>query len=384
MLRREEQEEYEVKMLAGYAMKSRYTKGRKYKEEEHLYRTAFQRDRDRIIHSSAFRRLEYKTQVFLTHEGDYYRTRLTHTMEVAQISRTIARALRLNEDLSECIALAHDLGHPPFGHAGEEALKELMKDAGGFEHNLQSLRIVEYLENRYPDFPGLNLTFELRESLRKHPTSNQSPIEKEYEPELSMLLEAKIVDFADSIAYISHDIDDGLKSKILLEKDLLKNSLWSKADKFLAGKYDCLDENISRYQKVVYIINSQVTDLIKQTEKNIQELGIRSVEDVRNCKKAIVRFSNEMRKERDEIFDFLMNHLYKHYRQIRMAEKSKRFVVELFNAYLGNIQQLPVDIQKEIENTGDKKKAICDYIAGMTDRFAQEEYKKLFYPFERT
>ncbi|MBI4379026.1 MAG: deoxyguanosinetriphosphate triphosphohydrolase [Nitrospinae bacterium] len=376
-----ETSEYESERLAPYAMKSKGTRGRRYSEQEHPYRTAFQRDRDRIIHSSAFRRLEYKTQVFVYHEGDYYRTRLTHTIEVAQISRSASRVLGLNEDLSEAIALAHDLGHPPFGHSGEKVLNELMKDHGGFEHNKQSLRIVDHIENRYPDFRGLNLTYEVREGMAKHVTEYDKPTYEEFQG-TSPTLEAQIVDFSDAIAYNSHDLDDGITSEMIDMESLKEVRIWEENYKRINQGLNNFNSNILKYQTIRGIINQQVTDLVEQTRKNIDEYGIRSVDDVRNFGEKIASFSSEMRLMDRELKDFLKKNMYDHYRVIRMEDKAGRFIRELFMAYLKREGLLPPNVQKDLKIV-EKERLICDYIAGMTDRYALQEYKKLFDPYER-
>ncbi len=336
------------------------------------------RDRDRIIHSRAFRRLEYKTQVFVYHEGDHFRTRLTHTLEVAQISRTIARALRLNEDLAEAIALSHDLGHPPFGHSGERALAILMEFCGGFEHNVHTLRIVDHIERRYPAFRGLNLTFEVREAISKHAKKKDDPLLAEFSSFPSPSLEAQVVDVADSISYNAHDIDDGFSSGVIAIKNIGEIPLWN--ENFNAGETDDLKMNI--YSAVRKIINSQVSDLINETEKNTESLGIKSVDDVRPLKKPIVRFSEEMRKKHAELKKFLREEMYQSYRVIRMEEKAFKVVSDLFTAYKNRPEILPPTVQEKIEDIG-RERMICDYIAGMTDRFALEEHKKLFDPMAR-
>lgn len=373
--------EYESKRLAAYAMHSRDTAGRKHPEPEHPYRTAFQRDRDRIIHSSAFRRLEYKTQVFVYHEGDYYRTRLTHTIEVAQISRSVARALCLNEDLSEAIALAHDLGHSPFGHSGEKVLNELMKDHGGFEHNRQSLRIVDHIENRYPGFRGLNLTYEVREGIAKHVTDYDDPGVEEF-GKSSPTLEAQIVDYSDAIAYNSHDLDDGITSEMIDMESLKEVRIWDENYRRIKEEFGNLSPNMLKYQLVRAIINQQVTDLVEQTSKNIVEHNIGSAADVKNFGKKIASFSEEMKSKDKELKNFLKKNMYAHYRVIRMENKAGRFIKELFKAYTNRVELLPPNVQKDLK-IEKKERLICDYIAGMTDRFAIEEYKKLFDPYEK-
>ena len=390
MLLRTKLENQENKLLASYAMKSSDSLGRKYHEKEHPYRTAFQRDRDRIIHSTAFRRMEYKTQVFVNHEGDHYRTRLTHTIEVTQIARTIGRALRLNEDLIETVALAHDLGHTPFGHAGEEALNNLMKDHGGFEHNSQGLKVVEFLERRYPQFPGLNLSYEVKESLIKHSTTyDNAEIPEEYHPEWQGLLEAQVVALADMIAYDNHDLDDGIRAGLIKNEALKHCSLWQKASSKHKKKLSPAEQEMFlRPQSVISLINIEVSDLVENTLKLLKKHNIKKVADVRKHNEAIVRFSDKMAQESKELESFLYENLYKHYRVERMTQKAKRFIEELFNAYLTDPKQLPPRYQKFANEAGQDpemalRRSICNYIAGMTDRYAQEEYKKLFYPFER-
>lgn len=358
------------------------TRGRAHPEDEHPYRSVYQRDRDRIIHSTAFRRLEYKTQVFVNHEGDYYRTRLTHSIEVAQIARSISRALCLNEDLSEAIALAHDLGHTPFGHSGEDALRILMKQHGGFEHNIQGLRVVDILEKRYSQFSGLNLSWEVRESIAKHKLLSDDPNVIKFDLNKQPLLEAKIVDIADSIAYDNHDIDDSLKAGLITENGLEKVELWRYAKEKVREQYNNLSKDMENIHTIKYIIDMEVTDLITNTQLMIERMKIETTDDVQNCKERLVSFSPEISKKKLELQEFLQQNAYSHYRVVRMADKAKRFVEELFNAFIENPMQLPPEYQKWIEEAG-LYQGVCDYIAGMTDRFAQDEYLKLFYPYER-
>lgn len=386
MFTRQEFEENELKYLASYAMKARQSRGRKYPEEEHLYRTCFQRDRDRVIHSGAFRRLEYKTQVFVNHEGDYYRTRLTHTLEVAQISRSIARALRLNEDLTEAIALAHDLGHTPFGHSGEAALNEKMEEYGeSFEHNRQSWRVVDKLEKKYPGFPGLNLSWEVREGIIKHITSYDHPEIKEFNPDKSPTLEAQIVNVADEIAYTNHDLDDGLTSGYINEEELSGISLWREVYEVTKKDNPQLNRETWKYQTVKSLINKQVSDLIINTDNNLVKFKIKDIEDVHKAP-IVIQFSAEMEEKNAHLKKFLLEHLYRHYKVMRMVDKSKRFIKELFDIYINCPQQLPPDEQKKIAGLNKKSeiaRIICDYIAGMTDRSVQDEYIKLFMPYEK-
>jgi len=382
VLIREELEKREDRSLAPYAMKSMHTCGRAHPEDEHPYRSVYQRDKDRIIHSTAFRRLEYKTQVFVNHEGDYYRTRLTHTIEVAQIARSISRALCLNEDLSEVIALAHDLGHTPFGHSGEDALRILMKHHGGFEHNIQGLRVVDILEKRYSQFSGLNLSWEVRESIAKHKILSDDPKVIQFDLNKQPLLEAKIVDIADSIAYDNHDIDDSLKAGLITESGLEEVALWRCAKEKVREQYSNLTKEMENIHTIKYLIDMEVTDLIENTQLMIEKMQIKTTDDVQQCKEILVSFSPEISKKKLELQKFLQQNAYNHYRVVRMADKAKRFVEELFNAFIENPMQLPPEYQKWIEEAG-LYQGVCDYIAGMTDRFAQDEYLKLFYPYER-
>jgi len=377
--------ERESQTLAPYAAKSSNTRGRLHPEDEHPFRSPFQRDRDRVIHCHAFRRLEYKTQVFIYHEGDHFRTRLTHSIEVAQISRTIARALGLNEDLSEAIALAHDLGHPPFGHSGENVLNRLMKEDGGFEHNAHSLRLVDELEKRYPGFNGLNLTWETRDGLAKHSSEHDIHTPKgEFVNGLSACLEAQIVDLADEIAYNNHDIDDGISSGMLDAPSLNEVALWRATMEEVRRRTKSKDEKILTYQTIIGIINSQVTDLVRLAITRIKEENIGSIEDVRGRKDPIAGFSPEMARMNRELKAFLMKNLYHHYRVIRMAHKAEHIISELFNAYVKEPKLLPPGNFSLIDSGAvSKKRGICDYIAGMTDRFALNEYGKLFDPFEK-
>ncbi len=374
----------ERKLLSPYAAKSADSKGRTYKEPEHPYRTAFQRDRDRIIHSTAFRRLEYKTQVFVNHEGDYYRTRLTHSLEASQIARVIASALRLNADLVETITLSHDLGHTPFGHAGEDELKGLMKDHGGFDHNLQSLRVVDFLEEHYPDFRGLNLTYESRVGLFKHPELAEEAEKRgmgKFDHFKSPILESQVVDLADEIAYDNHDVDDGLTSGLITEAELEKIDLWKEAKK-IAKPAKLTRPNVRRYQIIRTLINTEVTDLLTQTQKNIARFRIRTPNDAMKIDKFTVSFSPGLEEKREEFREFLKTRLYRHYRVVRMTDKARRFIRALFEVYLSRPEQLPPGSQKRLKAEG-AHRVICDYIAGMTDRYAQDEYKKFFEPFER-
>jgi dGTPase len=384
MLTRKEIENWEVKNLSPLAMKARDSWGRQHKEHEHPYRSVYQRDRDRIIHSAAFRRLEYKTQVYIYHEGDYYRTRLTHTLEVAQIGRTIARALMLNGDLTEALCLVHDIGHTPFGHAGEEVLDELMQDCGGFDHNHQGLRVVDFLEKRYPYFPGLNLSYEVREGILKHKTKwdNADKYLEGYQdlnPEQSPLLEAQVMDVADEIAYDNHDLDDGVKSHLITDKMLKKVSIWQETAKKIKNQYSRLDKKILNSLIVRKIINDQVSDLIKNTSSHIDKLGLKNWRQVREHPQRLTRFSKDMSQMRDELHSFLYQNVYSHWKVAKMSDKGKRLLTDLFNIYCRNPKILLPYFQKRIKQES-LKRVICDYTAGMTDRYALEEHKKLFDP----
>ncbi len=368
---REHFEQSEDERLASYAVKSGESRGRVFKEPEHVFRTAFQRDRDRIVYSTAFRRLEYKTQVFVNHEGDHYRTRLTHTVEMTLIARTVGRALRLNEDLIEAVALAHDLGHGPFGHAGEAALARLMKDHGGFEHNQQCLRLVEELEESYSNFPGLNLTSEVREGLKKHDHSQVRS------------LEADVVDVADSIAYNCHDLDDGLRAGLLdLETTRSSISIWNHILGDIERKYRSLPQNIKIKTAIRFMMNQLVMDLIEQTEQNIKKFKIHSCKDAASHKGHLASFSPPFSGLMRELKQFLQVNLYEHYRVVRMTEKGQRFIQEIFEVYVDKPKQLPPQVLERKKKYG-LERCVCDYIAGMTDRFALDERQRLFSPYER-
>jgi dGTPase len=393
LLTRKKLEEFEELTLAPYAMKSSHTKGRSHKEEEHPFRSVYQRDRDRIIHSTAFRRLEYKTQVFVNLEGDYYRTRLTHTNEVAQIARTVSKTLRLNEELTEAVALAHDIGHTPFGHSGETVLNRLMKNDGGFEHNKQSLRVLDELEQKYPDFNGVNLTWETKEGIIKHSTDYDNPECKDYDPELAPTMEAQIVNMADEIAYNSHDLDDGITSGILNIEMLKDTLIWKRIEKSLdRSKFEALPLDMRKYNICRALINLQVTNMMETTIKNIRDNSIDSIEKVRDHKSNLVDFDNDMKMIHGDFKEFLYRNFYKHYKVIRMEYKAEKIIEELFTIYdkRGSVVDergvessiLPPDARKRF-GTDSIKRVICDYIAGMTDRFILEEYKKLCDPYEK-
>jgi dGTPase len=371
----------EDRELAPYGMRSARSRGRRYPEEEHALRTRYQRDRDRVIHSSSFRRLEYKTQVFVNHEGDNYRTRLTHSLEAAQIGRSVARTLGLNEELSEALCLGHDLGHTPFGHSGEKAMHELMKDHGGFEHNQQTLRILEVLERRYPDFPGLNLTWEVREGLIKHRPDSDATAPAEYAPGERPTLEAQLVDFVDEIAYNNHDIDDGLSSGMISVEQLRAVALFREAhDAVLARRIE--GGSIIRHQVVRRIIDRCTSDLVEATLVNLDAGRVASVEDARRAGGRLVAYSAAMQAHVRELKDFLFRNMYRHYRVVRMGDKAGRILRDLFASYTAEPLSLPPRYQERIAQDG-LQRVVCDYIAGMTDRFALDEHRKLFDPLVR-
>jgi len=378
---RQQLEEIEDQSLAPYGMRSKDSKGRAYLDNEPDYRTAFQRDRDRILHTTAFRRLEYKTQVFINFEGDYFRTRLTHTMEVAQIGRTLARALGANEDLVEAVCLAHDLGHSPFGHAGETALARLMKDFGGFDHNRQSLRIVTELEQRYPEFPGLNLTWEVREGMVKHESEYDISDARDYAPELRGNLETQIANVGDELAYTTHDLDDGLRSGMINPQMLEGIALWEILRETYNWRGPLLDE-MERHRMIRQLVGLMVTDMITTTDSRLKDNKIKSALDVQKLKQNVIGYSEDMQRRNRELKDFLYKKLYRHYRVVRMSVRAERVISELFNAYRAEPAVLPDHVQAVIEKRG-LERTICDYVAGMTDRYTIEEHQKLFNPLEK-
>jgi dGTPase len=374
-------EEIEDKALAPYGMRSKNTKGRAYLDNEPDYRTSFQRDRDRILHTTAFRRLEYKTQVFINFEGDYFRTRLTHTLEVSQIGRTIARALGGNEDLVEAICLAHDVGHSPFGHSGEVALARLMKDFGGFDHNKQSLRIVTELEQRYPEFPGLNLTWEVREGIVKHESEYDIADARDYDANLRGNLETQIANVADELAYTTHDLDDGLRSSMIQPLTLDGVALWEILKETFNWRGPDLEE-LERHRMIRHLVGLMVTDMVQATDRRLRESGAKSALDLQKLSYNVIGYSEDMQRRNRELKDFLYQNLYRHYRVARMQVKAERTITDLFNAYLSEPSTLPDHVQKLISSRG-LERTICDYIAGMTDRYALEEHQRLFDPFMR-
>ncbi len=362
-------------------MRSAESAGRCHEGAEAVYRTCYQRDRDRIIHCKAFRRLEYKTQVFLNHEGDHYRTRLTHTIEVAQISRTISRALGLNEDLTEAIALAHDVGHTPFGHSGEDALREVMADHGGFEHNRHGLRVVDLLERQYPDFPGLNLTYEVRESIAKHRTRWDEPSAEGFR-DGPPLLEAQVVEVADSIAYDNHDLQDGMEAGILDCTQLREVALWREAERTVRERYGDLSESQLQKQAVRYLIDRFVTSVVECSRAQIEGHRIAAWRDAIQQGTNVIRFGEELDPAKTALEDFLHKVLYRDFRVVRATNAARRFVQSIFEAYVNDPRQLPPQQQCWVEEAG-LHRAVCDYVAGMTDRYAQDQYVQLFYPYQR-
>ncbi len=365
--------------LAPYAVTEANSRGRRLKEPAPNTRGEFQRDRDRVIHSGAFRRLEYKTQVFVNHEGDLFRTRLTHSIEVAQIARSIARCLRLNEDLAEAISLAHDLGHTPFGHAGQEALNACMKDYGGFEHNLQSLRVVDVLEERYAEFDGLNLCFETREGIIKHCSpknaANLGDLGERFLNDRRPPLEAQIANLADEVAYNNHDVDDGVRSGLITLEQISSVPLVATHLDAARRAYPVLPERRIVHETIRRMINTLVTDLIQQSERNIRTQRVVTIEDVR-CAPPMIAYSADVEQAQRELKDFLRVHLYRHYRVLRMMTKAQRIITDLFGVFMADSRLLPPQFQRNAEL--DRARAVADYIAGMTDRYAIREHRRIF------
>ena len=374
--------------LAPYAARSSQSIGRQFSEAKASYRSEFQRDRERIIHSTAFRRLEYKTQVFVNHEGDLFRTRLTHSIEVAQIARAIARALNLNEDLSEAIALAHDLGHTPFGHAGQDALNECMHEHGGFEHNLQSLRVVDKLELKYPEFEGLNLMFETREGILKHCSrknaENLGELGQRFLQRKQPGLEAQLANIADEIAYNNHDLDDGLRAELINIKQLQNVELFCNKYEDVTSRYPKLSMRRKIYECIRSIINELVSNLVSQSIETIKRKQPKSIDDVRNEVKPLIQYSESMYLKNRELKSFLNKNLYQHYKVHRMSQKAKNIILELYNAFYDDPKLMPEEYQQYVnvglKNKGveGKARAVADYIAGMTDRYAIAEHERMF------
>ncbi len=375
---REELEQRERAVLAPYAQFSAQSRGRKYEETPPEWRTHFQRDRDRVIHSRSFRRLEYKTQVFLNGTGDHLRTRLTHSMEVAGISRNIARALRINEDLAETISLAHDLGHSPFGHKGEEVLDRLMKEHGGFEHNRHSLRIVEELEQKYPRFPGLNLTWETLEGLAKHMTWYDHPGTDPNFVAKSASLEAQVANLADEIAYYSHDLDDGLDAQLLDEAELGERvRLWRDADQSIRREYGALPDECRRYFIIRCLIDSQVKDVVTTTETLLLDAGVSSADDVRRSSSPLVQYSRARQELNLELRNYLYQNVYYNPKVRDPNDRAVRMLEDLFHHLLEHHDEVGEQSQKRAEKIG-WPRAICDYLAGMTDRYLMQQHERIF------
>jgi dGTPase len=377
--------------LAAYAARDETSRGRRFPEEAPAHRSQFQRDRDRIIHCAAFRRLEYKTQVFVNHEGDLFRTRLTHSIEVAQIGRSIARALALNEDLTEAISLAHDLGHTPFGHSGQDALNDCMREHGGFEHNLQSLRVVDVLEERYAAFPGLNLTFESREGILKHCSLKNAAelgdVGRRFTDKTQPSLEAQLANLADEIAYNNHDVDDGLRAGLIGVEALRECALFRDQYDAVMRLHADLKARVQIHETVRRMIGAQVTDVIEASRARVAAAGIRSIDDVRGYREPVIAMSDAMRAHNLELKQFLRRHLYQHYRVRRMMRKGERVIRELFAAFMEDPRLLaPQDAARVSQANGPdaRARAIADYIAGMTDRYAIREHRRLFEVAELT
>lgn len=369
----------EDEVLAPYAMRTRNSRGRRHPDPGHPFRTLYQRDRDRVVHSTAFRRLMHKTQVLAAPTNDHHRTRLTHSIEVAQISRTVARQLGLNEDLTEAIALAHDLGHPPFGHAGESALDDCMRGHGGFEHNLHGLRIVDVLEYRYADHPGLNLSWEVLESMALHSKRRDAPEVKDFLGVGQPLLEAQLVDVTDSLAYDTHDLDDALGVGLISLDDLKGVEFWRQAVERVRARHKSIGPNQFQPTVIRALIDWQVSDLLQHTRTRIATAGVRSVEDVRRSSAPLVAPGPEVQALKAELEAFLHGHVYCHYRVARMAAKGRRILTALFAEFCRAPAQLPERYARRAK-AGALERTVCDYLAGMTDRYAQEEYEKLFRP----
>jgi dGTPase len=380
--------------VAPCAQSEASSRGRRFPEPPPRHRTEYQRDRDRIVHSTAFRRLVYKTQVFVNHEGDLYRTRLTHSLEVAQIARSVARALGLNETLAEAICLAHDLGHTPFGHAGQDALNECMRELGGFEHNLQSLRVVDELEERYAEFPGLNLTFETREGILKHCSAANArrlgELGERFLQRRQPSLEAQLANLADAIAYNNHDVDDGIRAGLITLDELCDVAIVRRQYELVAARYPDLGPRRMVHEVVRRMIDYLVNDLISASEAAIVAAAPASVEDVRARAEPLLTFSEEVEAEHLELKRYLRQHLYRHYRVLRMTTKARRVVRALFEAMLDDIELMPPEHQdaarrmEAADGRSGRARAVADYIAGMTDRYAIREYGRLFDPSERT
>jgi dGTPase len=380
--------------LAPYAAREEDSRGRRHPEPKPDFRGEYQRDRDRIIHSNAFRRLVYKTQVFVNHEGDLYRTRITHSIEVAQIARSIARVLQLNETLTEAISLAHDLGHTPFGHAGQEALNECMRRYGGFEHNLQSLRVVDEIEDRYAEFRGLNLTFECREGILKHCSLRNArtlgELGERFIRRQQPSLEAQVANLADEIAYNNHDVDDGLRAGLIDVEDLHEVSLFRRQYEAVRAKYPDINERRHIHETIRRMINYVASDLIRTTQAKLRETHPTSIDEVRARSKPLVSFTREVRAEHVELKQFLGERVYRHHKVLRMTSKARSLVKELFSAFMGDVNLMPEEHRdaarraEKHQGASGRARAVADYVAGMTDRYAILEHRRLFEPSERT
>lgn len=381
-------------MLAPYAAREEFSRGRRHAEPAPEYRGEYQRDRDRIIHSNAFRRLVYKTQVFVNHEGDLYRTRITHSIEVAQIARSVARALRVEETLTEAISLAHDLGHTPFGHAGQDALNECMRPYGGFEHNLQSLRVVDELEERYADFPGLNLTFECREGILKHCSARVArelgDLGERFLTHRQPGLEAQIANLADEIAYNNHDVDDGIRAGLLDLEQLRETRMFRRQYERVTKRYPELSDRRLVHEIIRGMINHIVVDLIRASQARIEQAGPASIDEVRAQPQQLIALGEEALEEHRELMRFLREHVYRHYKVLRMTSKAGRVIGQLFEAFMADIRLMPPEHQElaargeASQGVGGRARAVADYIAGMTDRYAILEHRRLLDPAERT
>ncbi len=381
-------------ILAAYAARDDRSRGRRYPEPKPEYRTEYQRDRDRIIHSNAFRRLVYKTQVFVNHEGDLYRTRVTHSIEVAQIARSVARVLGVNEALTEAICLAHDLGHTPFGHAGQDALNDCMRPYGGFEHNLQSLRVVDELEERYAEFPGLNLTFECREGILKHCSARAArelgELGERFLKRTQPGLEAQIANVADEIAYNNHDVDDGIRAQLVSLEELRETRLFRRQLEVVTAKYPELGERRLVHEVIRRMINHIVVDLIRTSQARLEAARPGSIEEVRSQPQPLIALSDAAREEHGELMQFLRERLYRHYKVLRMTAKARRVLMELFEAFMSDIQLMPPEHREAAargetaQGAAGRARAVADYVAGMTDRYAILEHRRLFDPAERT
>lgn len=370
----------EQQLLAPYAMPSASSRGRVHPEPPTEYRTAYQIDRERVVHCTAFRRLECKTQVFANHQGDHYRTRLTHTLEVAQVSRAVARRLGLNEDLVETIALGHDLGHPPFGHSGERELDQWMSAHGGFNHNRHALRVVDLLEQRYPGYLGLNLSWEVRESIVKHYGRFDEPGLAEFEPGVPPTLEAQLADIGDSLAYDSHDLDDGLRSGVLELESLRDIEIFARSEHKVRQQHgDALPRRVLIARSISAVISDQINDLVTTSSERLQQRNIQSVEDVRACPDDLLGFSEPMSAEKDQLQTFLHDRLYRDPHCVRVSQKGRRMIAALFQEFVREPAQLPREYLDRCAEIG-RERAVCDYIAGMTDRYCVQEYERLFIP----